>query len=115
VEGGVEDCNVRHGGRRSACDRERLQRGRLMQRRKRPQSLEPCDHGVVDANGVAEDTAAVDDSVAHRVEVRRNVVERLDGLRPAGLVDERQLEARRARVDDKDAAQNGQTQSLTSG
>ena len=52
---------------------------------------------------------------ADRVEARGNVVERLDVLRPAGLVDERQLEARRARVDDKDAAQNGQTQSRTSG
>jgi hypothetical protein len=57
----------------------------------------------------------VDDSVADRVEARRYLVERLDGLRSAGLVDERQLEARRARVDDQDAAQNGQTQLRTSG
>jgi hypothetical protein len=115
VEGGVEDCDVWHGGRRRACDRERLQGWRLMQWRKRRQPLEPRDHSVVDAHGVAEDPAAVDDSVAHRVKARRNVVERLDGLRPAGLVDERQLEAGRAGVDDKDAAQNGQTQSRTSG
>jgi hypothetical protein len=57
----------------------------------------------------------VDDSVADRVEARRYLVERLDGLRSADLVDERQLEARRARVDDQDAAQNGQTQLRTSG
>ena len=91
------------------------QRGRLMQRRKRRQALERCDDRVVDAHGVTEDPAAVDDSVADRVEAGRNVVERLDGLRPARLVDERQLEARRARVDDEDAAQNGQAQSRTSG
>jgi hypothetical protein len=57
----------------------------------------------------------MDDSVADCVEVRGSVVERLDGLRPAVLVDDRQLEARRARVDDQDAAQNGQAQSRTSG
>jgi hypothetical protein len=106
---------VRHGGGRGTRHSERLQRGRLVQRRKRRQALERCDDRIVDAHWVAEDPAAVDDSVADRVEARRYLVERLDGLRSAGLVDERQLEARRARVDDQDAAQNGQTQLRTSG
>jgi hypothetical protein len=57
----------------------------------------------------------VDDPVADRVDARRQVVERRDGLRPTGAVDQRELEARRAGVDDEDAAQNGQVQSRTSG
>jgi hypothetical protein len=86
-----------------------------MQRCERRQALERCDDRVVDSHRVVEDPAAVDNSVADGVQAGRYVVERLNGLRPAGLVDDSQLEARGTRVDDEDAAQNGQAQSCTSG
>ena len=86
-----------------------------MKRGQWDQPLERRHDGIVDAHRVAEDVAAVDDAVADRVETRRHVVERLDRLRALAAVDECQLEARRARVDDEDAIQNGQAQSRTSG
>ena len=115
MEGGVEDRDVWNVGNSGACDREGLQRRRLVQRRQRYQPFECCDDRIVDAHGVAKDRTTVDDPMADRVHTRRDVVERLDALRPSGLVDERQLEARRARVDDEDATQNGQAQLRTSG
>ena len=86
-----------------------------MKRGEGVQPLERRHHGVVDAHGLTEDVAAVDDAVADRVEIGRHVVERPDRLRALAAGDERQLEARRARVDDEDAIQNGQAQSRTSG
>src|SRR5581483_2448060 len=56
------------------------------------------EHRVVDHDRLAEALAAVDDPVRDRV---RGDVVRLDGARLAA-VDERQLEARRAGVDDED-------------
>jgi hypothetical protein len=63
----------------------------------------------------------VDHPVADGGDVLRQLVERVDTLAGVVLADERELEARRAGVDDEDAAravraaQWGQVQSWTSG
>jgi hypothetical protein len=71
------------------------------------------DELVVDLARLA-DLAAVDDAVTYRDDVAR-VGETLELERFVGIADDAQLERRRARVDDENRAQCGQTQSRISG
>jgi hypothetical protein len=72
-----------------------------VQRRERRELADPPDDLVVDHRGLAEDTAAVDDAVPDRVCLD---LERLDRRSAPVGVDERELQARRAGVDDEDRA-----------
>jgi hypothetical protein len=56
---------------------------------------------VVDHDRIAEPRAAVDDAVGHRSHVSRDSVERLKRCSSAVRGDDRELQARRACVDDE--------------
>jgi hypothetical protein len=117
VEVGVRDGDVRHVGERRLRAPERAQRRQVVERRHLDALLDVVDQRVVDERRLHGEIAEVHDPVTHRVG-RDEVV---DGLGGVVLADERQLEARRAGVDDEDAArpagaaQWGQVQSWTSG
>jgi hypothetical protein len=70
-----------------------------VQRCELDQLLELVDDAVVDDDRLAEARAAVDDAVRDGVHVGRRIRERIDPGRPLS-VDERELQARRAGVDD---------------
>jgi hypothetical protein len=70
-----------------------------VQRRERRQRAQRVGDARVEPNGAAEPLAAVDDAVRDGVHVGRRIRERIDPGRPLS-VDERELQARRAGVDD---------------
>jgi hypothetical protein len=80
-----------------------------VERRDRPQLLDPPDDVVVDRRRLDEARAAVDDAMANPVR-RDEAVDRLSVF----SVDEMELQARRARVD-RENRQYGQVQPRTSG
>ena len=86
-----------------------------MQRRELDEPAQLVLDGGVDQHRIAERRATVDDAVRDSVDARRQRGERLDSPRLVRGVDNRELQARRARVDDEDAVQPGQVQSRTSG
>jgi hypothetical protein len=71
-----------------------------VQGRELGQLLQLGEEAVVDDNGLAKAVAAVDDAVRHGLEAGRRVGERLEFLRSPVVVDNGQLQARRAGVDD---------------
>src|SRR4029079_5162928 len=98
----VEHSDVWHIGYRAACFLERDQRGTVVQRRELCQRVELALDLCVDDNWITEAQTTVHDAVRDRVDSRRNGVERFDRLGSAVVRDRRELEARRASVDDKD-------------
>jgi hypothetical protein len=99
VEGGVEDGDVRDvwQGALRLLDRSKsrcvVQRSEGRQLGDRPPDV------FVEQCRVAEARTAVNDAMADRV----RGLERLDRTRPVLFIDERELQARRAGVDDEDA------------
>ena len=73
-----------------------------MQRRELGQRVELALDLGVDDNWITEAQTAVDDAVRDRIDARRNGLERFDVLGSAVVRDRRELEARRASVDDED-------------
>jgi hypothetical protein len=102
MERRVEHSDVRNGGKGTAGFVERDQRRAVVQRRQLCERVElALDLGIED-DWIAESETAVDDAMRDRVDVGRNRSERFDLLGTAVVRDRRELEARRARVDDKD-------------
>jgi hypothetical protein len=100
VEGGVEDGDVGEIGQRLPGLLDRRQGGRVVQRRELDGGFELLLDRVVDQDRLAKAAAAVDDAVCDSRDVLRDRVEGLDrGCRTVGL-DDGELQARRARVDD---------------
>ena len=103
VEGRVEDGDLRDGAERLGRLVDPADRGRVVERRN---LHEPADGGAnlaVDHDGVAEARAAVDDAVRDPVERGRvDPGQRAHRLARLVLRHQRQLQARRAGVDDED-------------
>jgi hypothetical protein len=74
----------------------------VVQRRQLGEDSELTFDLVVDHDRIAEAQTAVDDAMRDRVDARGNRLERLDLLGGVVVRDRRELEARRARVDDED-------------
>jgi hypothetical protein len=72
------------------------------------------EHRLVDQHRLTETVAAVDDTVTDGIDALGRLFERRDARGAAVVVDERELEAGRAGVDDEDV-QYGQVQSRISG
>jgi hypothetical protein len=70
-----------------------------VQRRELDRSLELALDGVIDHDRLAKTHAAVDDAVGDRRDVLGYPVERLDSCCRAIRLDNRELQARRARID----------------
>ncbi len=102
VESGVEDRHVRHIRQLRPRAREGDERGPVVQRRERGELLEPPQHVVVGEHRLDEARAAVDDPVAGRL--GPHAVEAVEPPRAAVLVDEVELQAGRAGIDDEDVA-----------
>ena len=96
----VEDGDVGEIRQRAAGLLDRGQRGRVVQGRELDGGLEAAQDVVVDEDRVAEARAAVDDAVRDRGDIRRRGVEGRDGVRRVVRLDDRELQARRAGVDD---------------
>jgi hypothetical protein len=99
MERRVEDGDVPNLGQSLARLMQRVERRPHVQRRELDQLLEVGDDGIVHENGLPEPRAAVDDSVRDGRDVGRRVVEGIDPRR-LRAVDNRELQARRACVDD---------------
>ena len=97
VEGGVGDGHMRDIGKRSAGAGERFERGPVVERGDRRALLDVGEDPVVEDGRVDRRAAEVDDPVADRVR-GGEVVDRRRRL----SLDERELEAGRAGVDDED-------------
>jgi hypothetical protein len=99
VEGAVEDGDV--GEVRQRCPRllDRGKRRCVVQRRELDRGLEVTHDFVVDQNGLAEARPTVDDAVRNRRDVIGNGVERFHRGRNIVRPDDRELQARRARID----------------
>ena len=71
VEGGVEDRDLRGRGEGGAGGADPREVAGVVQRREGHEVLDRVDDGVVDDRGGAEEVAAVDDPVAHGIQVLR--------------------------------------------
>ena len=89
---------MRDGRERPLCTPERFERRAVVERRDRSSLLDRREQPILDDRGVNDDIAEVDDPVADGVRPDE-VVDRSRGV---ALVDERELEAGRAGVDDED-------------
>ena len=101
---------MRHIRERFAARVERVECRSVVQRRDLRPFLDVRQQPVLDHRRLEDEVAEVDDPVADRV----CLDEVVDGCRAAALVHERELEARRAGVDDEDV-QPGHVQSRISG
>ena len=102
MEGRVEDGDMGLVGDRPPGGRDRLERGRVVERRELRERVEFREDAVVDQDGLAKAVAAVDDSVSDCGHV---VGDRFEGRQRLGVVvvvHERELEAGGAGVDDED-------------
>jgi hypothetical protein len=97
VERRVEDRDVGEIRQRALRLLDRVERGRVVQGRERFERRDLGANGVVDHDGLAKARAAVHDSVHDRLDV---LLERVDLSRFLTL-DDVQLQARRAGVDDE--------------
>jgi hypothetical protein len=97
MESGVGHGDVRDVGERRAGADERVERGPVVERGDRRALLDVGEDPVVDDRHVDRRAAEVDDPVADRVR-GGELVDRRRGL----SLDERELEAGRAGVDDED-------------
>jgi hypothetical protein len=82
-----------------------------VQRRDDGPGLDRRDDLVVDDGRIDRQVAKMDDPVPDGI----RLLEVVDGGRAFVRVDERELQARRARIDDEDPAQKGQVQSRMAG
>ena len=115
VECRIEDGNVWHVRQGTSCLLDRPERGTVVKRRQVAKRIELSGHRIVDQGRVGEPGTTVDDSVDDGDDLGRDLVDRRHGCRAVGPVHERELQARRAGVDDEDLAQNGQAQSRIAG
>jgi len=99
VEARVEDGDVRNVREHEASFLEGGERRRVVEWRQRDERLELALDLRVDQDGLTEPLAAVDDPVPDRAD-GGNGRQRLDRRRLVVLSDDRELEARRAGVDD---------------
>ena len=112
MEGRVEDRDVRDTGKEALRLADRGDRGRVVQWGQLGKCPEPALERIVDQSGLAELRTAVDNAVGYRCNVRRCLLQRVERVTRVIRTDERELQARRAGVDDED--QCGQTQSRIS-
>ena len=117
VERCVEDRDVRQAGKHPARIGECRKRGRVVKRRELDQLPQRRLDLVVDHDRFAKPGPAVDDAMGNPGKVARRVVERQNRLSRDAAANDRELQARRAGVDDEDraCAQPGQVQLRTSG
>ena len=113
MERGIEDCDVRNARKEPSRIGDCFNRRLVVQRRELDKDTEPLFDLVVDPRRLAQLTP-VDDAMRDGVDLCRNGGERVDGCCVTVGVDEVQLQARRARVDDEDV-QPGQVQSRIAG
>ena len=99
VEGRVEDGDVRHVRQRAPRLRDRVERRRVVQRRERRRAPRARHRPRVDDDRLAEPGRRRARRGARR---RRPSTKPSTARRPLLVVDERELQARRARVDDED-------------
>ena len=102
VKGRVEDRDVRAIRQKPPRVGDRRQGGRVVERRQLDQLFQPPGNRVVDDRGLSELGPAVDDAVRDGGDVARSFREGRNALGRAVRRDERELQARRARVDDED-------------
>jgi hypothetical protein len=112
MEAGVEDGDMRHGRQDAARLGDAIDGGTVVERRELDELLESSLQGVVDQRRFAE-LPAVHDTVRHGLYAGGRGLERLDRATLVA-VDDVELEARRAGVDDENR-QPGQAQSRISG
>jgi hypothetical protein len=110
VERRVEDGDVRDIGERRPRPLESVERRSVVERSKIRELAERRRDRLVDDDGLTKALAAVDDAVADGGDVSRKLLDRRDVLALVVAIDDRQLEARGARVDDENP-QCGQVQS----
>ena len=97
MKGRVEDGHVWKLGKRLARPLDAGDRGRVVKRRQWLESDDFVQHVHVDETGIDEPRPAVDDTMRHgRDRARIDVVERSDPCSAFLLVDDRELQARRA-------------------
>jgi hypothetical protein len=82
--------------------RKSLERRRVVKGRQLHELRESAGNDIVDDRRLAELRAPVHDPVRYGGDIARSGLERLDIRRGSVLGDERELEARRPRVDDED-------------
>jgi hypothetical protein len=99
VERGVEDGDVRDVRQHALCFFDRTQRRRVVEGRQRLELLDLFPNGLVNQDGIAKAGTAVHDAVRDGFDMSRDLI---PGRHALGLVsvDDVQLQARRARVDD---------------
>ena len=101
VERRVEDRDMNGFRKQLARLGDRRERGRVVQRRELDERCKLGRNGVVDQRRLCEPFAAVDDAMADGGDLG-SVFDRGDRPRLVVAVDDAQLEARRAGVDDQD-------------
>ena len=100
MKGRVEDGHVRNVRERGTRLLDGCKRRTVVQRRQLGHGGELALDRVVDHDRLAEALAAVDDAVRDGPDPGRHGLQRLDRLGRVVLADHRQLQARRAGVDD---------------
>jgi len=100
MEGRVEDGHVRDVRQRAARALDLRQRRPVVERREVGESSELALDLVVDHDRLAEPLPAVDDPVRDRLDVAGRGRQRRHGDGRPIRLDQRKLQARRARVDD---------------
>ena len=105
VEGGVEDRDVREVREQAPRLGDRGERGRVVERCELGQALQCGDDRVVEDRRLPETRPAVYDAVRDGRDLARRILERPERLGRFVGGDERELQARRAGVDDQDRAQ----------
>ena len=103
VERGVEDGHMRNGGERSAGLVDCPQGRRVVQGCERRQLLDGGRHLHGEQDRLPEPLSAVHDAMSDSTDALRQRGEACNGLGALLGVHHRQLQARRARVDDQDA------------
>jgi hypothetical protein len=116
VKGSVEDGDVEDVRTQTPRILDRRERWAILERRQLGHRRQLVRDRVIDQRRLAKLRAAVRHAVRDRRDLSRRRFERVERLGGAVGGDERELQARRARVDDQDRkAQYGQTQSRISG
>ena len=105
VELGVEYGDLRHGGNARRVASIASSAGALCRGARSTSARNSAQRRVVQQHRRAKGRAAVDDAMADRHDVAGRVAERRERAALPRLVDRRELEARRAGIDDEDARQ----------
>ena len=101
VERGVEDGDVRNVRQRLPCLPDRVDGRRIVQRCELTQLIERCHHIVVEQRRLDEPQASVNDSMSDARDVA-GIAEHRNRVRDVVSVDDAQLEAGGAGIDDED-------------